>query len=66
MASNLANQLGHLKNHVKYPSTQKAIVATCNNMEDVPKEDREWFMRTLPQGRYENADAVIKAILTKV
>jgi hypothetical protein len=64
--SNLSEELGHLKNHVQYPASRNEVVAACNNMSDVPSEDKEWFSKTLPEGRYTKADDVMTALLTKV
>jgi hypothetical protein len=64
--SNLATELGHLKNDVMYPADRKAILAACNNMSDYPKEDRDWFSKTLPEGKYTNAHDVLQALLAKV
>lgn len=64
--SNLASELGHLKNHVMYPADRKAVVAACNGFSDAPKEDREWFAQALPEGKYSNAGDVMRALLAKV
>jgi len=64
--SNLASELGHLKNHVAYPSDRKTVIAACNDMVDVPEADRTWFAKNLPEGNYSNAEAVIRALLAKV
>ena len=64
--SNFATELAHLKNHVTYPANRAAVVAACNNMADAPKEDSAWFAQTLPEGNYQNADDVLRALLAKV
>jgi len=64
--SDLANELGHLKNHVSYPADKKTVIAACNNMVDVPEVDRAWFSKSLPEGNYRNAEEIIKALLAKV
>jgi len=64
--SNLAAELGHLKNHVQYPADKKAVVAACNGMSDAPQADRDWFAKTLPEGQYRSAEEVAKALLAKV
>ncbi len=64
--SNLANELGHLKNHVTYPADRKTVIAACNNMYDVPEDDRTWFEKNLPEGNYRSAREVIGALLEKV
>jgi len=62
----LSDELGHLKNHVKYPANRKQVTEACNNMMDVPAADREWFVKALPEGTYKSADEVVSAILKKV
>ncbi|MBI4416885.1 MAG: hypothetical protein HY557_07875 [Euryarchaeota archaeon] len=64
--SNLATELGHLKHDVQYPANKKAVVAACNNMSDYPMEDRDWFMKNLPEGTYKGPDDVLKALLGKL
>lgn len=64
--SNLETELGHLKRHINYPADKKAIVEACNNMSDVPVEDRNWFSKTIPEGRYTGPEEVLKALLNKV
>ncbi len=64
--SNLKTELEHLKKHVTYPANKQQVVAACNNMMDVPGDDRTWFSSTLPEGNYNNAEDILKALLTKV
>ena len=64
--SRLSDELGHLKNHVKYPASRSEVVATCNNMSDVAEEDRKWFSNNLPDRRYSKAEDVLTALLSKV
>ena len=64
--SNLADELGHLKHHVSYPSDRKTVIAACNNMVDVPEVDRAWFEKNLPEGSYRNPEDVVRALLTRV
>ena len=63
--SNLSSELGHLKNHVSYPANRAQVVAACNGMMDVAAEDRDWFMKNLPEGTYKSADAVLSALLQR-
>lgn len=58
--------LDHLKNHVEYPASRDEVVAACNNMSDVPADDRDWFSDNLPAGTYENPAQVLTAILGKI
>ena len=63
--STLAEELGHLKNHVTYPANRQQVVSACNNMSDAPEADREWVSKSLPEGTYQSADAVVTALLLK-
>jgi hypothetical protein len=62
----LAEELGHLKNHVKYPANRAEVVAACNNMSDMHATNAEWFGKTLPEGNYKSANEVLGALLNKV
>jgi hypothetical protein len=66
MATTMATELGHLKNHVKYPASRDQVVAACNNMSDSEPANKEWVMKNLPDGNYRNAGEVLNALLTKV
>ncbi len=61
-----ATSLEHLKNHIEYPASREQVVAACNNMSDVPADDRDWFSDNLPAGTYSNAGEVLSAILEKI
>jgi hypothetical protein len=63
---NLATELSHLKSHVQYPASRAQVIAACNKMHDLPREDAQWFERTLPEGTYKNANDVVAALLTKL
>jgi hypothetical protein len=52
----------HLEKHVTYPATKEDLVKACENMKDISKGDRAWFKKTLPEGTYNNADDVTKAL----
>lgn len=52
----------HVRMHLKYPATKRQLVEACNNMSDIPKADREWFAKSLPEGTYKSPDDVIKAL----
>ena len=66
LMATLADELGHLKNHVKYPANRKQVLEACNNMMDVPSADKEWFTKTLPEENYKSADEVVSSLLKKV
>jgi len=48
----------HLKNDVPFPADRKAIVTACNNMSDLPAEDRD-CLAMLPEGRFNRPDDVM-------
>jgi hypothetical protein len=64
--SKLAEEFGHIKNHIKYPASRKQVVEACNNMSDVPSDDKEWFSKALLDGTYRAPDDVVMARLRKV
>jgi len=64
--SHMKTSLEHLKHHVPYPTDKKGVIAACSGMSDVEAADRDWFAKTLPEGKYEGADDVMRAVLTKV
>lgn len=64
--STLKTELEHLKKHVQYPANRGQIVATCNNMMDVPSADKDWFSKSLPEGNYRGPEDVVRALLNKV
>jgi hypothetical protein len=66
MATTMATELGHLKNHVTYPASRAQVVAACNNMSDSDPANKEFVMKNLPEGNYRNAGEVLNALLTKV
>ncbi|HEX9708787.1 MAG TPA: hypothetical protein VGB42_02285 [Candidatus Thermoplasmatota archaeon] len=49
-----------------YPTDRKGVIAACNNMSDVEADDREWFNKTLPEGKYKGAADVMNALIAKV
>lgn len=58
----MAEGLAHLEGHINYPASKDDITKACNNMSDVPEEDKKWFMENLPQGTYQSADEVKAAV----
>jgi hypothetical protein len=62
----LKGVLEHAKRHVNYPTTKKALVEACNNFSDVPREDKDWFEKNLPERGYSEPIEVLKALLDKV
>lgn len=59
---NQAGAMDHLKNHQKYPATKAQLVAECNNLSDFSDADKKEFMEKLPEGTYNSADEVSKAL----
>ncbi|MEK7556943.1 MAG: DUF2795 domain-containing protein [Patescibacteria group bacterium] len=58
----MAGAKQHLKEHVGYPATKADLVAACNGMSDFTAEDKKWFMDNLPEGTYNSAEEVEKAL----
>lgn len=54
--------MDHLKNHQKYPVNRAALLAECDNLSDFSAEDKQWFTEHLPEGTYNTADDVVKAL----
>jgi hypothetical protein len=64
--ASLAEELGHLKNHVKYPASRAQVVAACNQMSDTHPGNGDWVSKNLPEGTYKAPSDVLNALLTKV
>ena len=62
----LKTAIEHAKHHIMYPATKAQAVAACNNFSDVPKDDAEWFAKTLPDKTYYSAEDIMRALLDKV
>lgn len=58
----VAKAMDHLKNHMQYPATKADLVAACNNLSDFTPEDKASFAEKLPEGSYNSADDVAKAL----
>jgi hypothetical protein len=63
--TNLAEELGHLKTHVKYPANKAQIVAACKGMHEGRHEDEAWVAKVLPEGTYKNPTEILAALLQK-
>ena len=59
---NQAGAIAHLKNHQKYPANRAALLAECGNLSDFSTEDKKWFADHLPEGMYNSAEEVTKAL----
>lgn len=57
-----SNVMEHLKKHMTYPATEKQLKTACAELSDFSKEDKEWFMKNLPVGTYQSAEAVMQAV----
>lgn len=56
------NAIKHLREHATYPSTKAELVAHCNHLTDFSEADKQEFAEKLPEGTYNSADEVIKAL----
>ncbi|MBI2443599.1 MAG: DUF2795 domain-containing protein, partial [Candidatus Levybacteria bacterium] len=52
----------HLRTHQDFPATKKELVEACNNLSDFSEEDKKWFAEHLPEGNYESAEDVMRAL----
>ncbi len=52
----------HLKAHVGYPATRAQVLAACKQMSEFTAGEKAWFAARLPEGNYQNAGEVLKAI----
>ncbi len=62
MAATHAEVTQHVREHMDYPGTKADLVARCEEMSDVPPEEKDWFVVTLPEGTYRSADEVLQAL----
>lgn len=58
----MKNAIDHLKMHQTYPAKKTDLIKSCNNLEDISAEDKEWFIKTLPEGTYNSAKDVLSAL----
>lgn len=52
----------HLREHITYPATAEELKQACNNMEDVPENLRKEFQEKIPEGIYNSAEEVMRAV----
>jgi len=62
MMQDKENAMMHLKEHQTYPATKADLVMTCNNLSDFSDQDKKWFEENLPEGSYNSAEEVMKAL----
>lgn len=60
--NNKQGAIDHLKDHQSYPATKDELVKACNDLSDFSAEDKTWFIQHLPEGTYNSAGEVIKAL----
>ena len=58
----VAGAKDHLMSHQSYPATKADLVAECDNLSDFSAEDKAEFMKNLPEGTYNSAQDVMKAL----
>lgn len=47
----------HLMEHIgKWPATKQEIMSACNNISDIPDENRKWVTEYLPEGTYDSPE----------
>jgi hypothetical protein len=59
---NVQGAMDHLKMHQTYPATKSDLVESCNKLSDFSEGDKTEFMEKLPEGTYQSADEVMKAV----
>lgn len=59
---NVKGAMDHLNNHQKFPAKKADLVAECDNLSDFSEADKKEFMEKLPDGTYNSADDVVKAL----
>jgi hypothetical protein len=52
----------HLRQHQNYPATRAQLLASCKGLVDFSAGEKRWFAEHLPQGTYQSADEVLKAL----
>ncbi|MDP3794765.1 MAG: hypothetical protein Q8R13_02435 [bacterium] len=52
----------HIRNHVDYPASARELKESCNSMAEFSDEDKQWFSDHLPNGTYNSADDVVRAL----
>lgn len=62
----IKNSMMHLRQHQKYPATKAELVAECNSLSDFSEADKAEFENMLPEGTYNSAEEVARALGWKV
>jgi hypothetical protein len=55
----------HLTKHQTYPATRAELLASCKNLMEFSEGEKAWFAAHLPEGSYNSADEVMKALYKK-
>jgi hypothetical protein len=55
----------HLTKHQTYPATRAELLASCKNLMEFSDGEKKWFAAHLPEGTYNSADEVMKALYKK-
>ena len=55
----------HLNKHQTYPATRAELLASCKNLMEFSASEKKWFAAHLPEGTYDSADEVLKAVFKK-
>ena len=55
----------HLNKHQTYPATRAELLASCKNLMEFSASEKKWFAAHLPEGTYDSADEVLKAVYKK-
>lgn len=59
---NIKGAIDHLKTHQTYPASKEDLVKECNELSDFSEEDKQWFIKNLPEGTYNSAGDVMGAL----
>lgn len=62
IVNDIQNAVTHLREHQEYPATKQELVESCNNLSDFSEDDKKWFESNLPEGTYNSADEVMRAL----
>ena len=52
----------HLRDHQQYPASRAELLASCKGLSDFSAGEKRWFADHLPEGTYQSADEVLKAL----
>lgn len=55
----------HLTQHQTYPATRAQLLASCKSLSEFSPGEKRWFADHLPDGTYQSAADVMKALNRK-